>query len=173
MKEENCESRQANRNFKIMKALIFYQDFASAVKANAALQSLKLSTDTKVQWEVVPWRLDMLIFPPTRTEALVAAGDAHLMLFVGGLPQSLPFWLLDWLENWATARQVKDAALAVTAGTNEETPTLAAISELRQFATQHGLSFIMDSNIVRESWIDPLSIGTPSTEPYHRWGINE
>lgn len=143
------------------------------MKANAVLQNLKLPTDTRVEWEVVPLRLEMLKFPPTITEALVAATDAHLMLFVGTLPQSLPFWLLDWLKRWAAARQVKDAVVAVTAGADGMAPALPVIETLREFAGQHGLSFIMGADVVHEPWI-PQRVQQPrGFEAYRHWGINE
>lgn len=157
-----------------MKALIIYQDFASAMKANVTLQNLKLSPHARIDWEVVPWRMDMLRFPPTATDALMAATDAHLMLFAGRLPESVPFWLLDWLREWAAARHVKDAALGVTASANGEILSAAAISRLRQFTQEHGLNFIMDPNVMaREPWISPRAIDTPAVHPYRHWGIND
>ena len=156
-----------------MKALIIYQDVTSAARANAALQNLKVSAETRVGWEVVPWRLDMLKFPPSATEALAAASDAHLILFVGGLPQSLPFWLLDWLRKWAAARQIKEAALAITADANGDMPSKATISTLEQFAKEQELNFIWDTNLARESLIDPRLVDPRSIQPYVRWGINE
>jgi hypothetical protein len=156
-----------------MKALIIYQDFASAVKANTALQNLTLPADTRVEWEVVPIRMEMLKFPPTATEALVAATDAHLILFVGALSQSLPFWLLDWMQRWAAGRQVKDAVVAVTAGADGDAPTLPVIHVLRQFAGQNGLSFIIGADTIHEPWIPRRARGGPGFEAYRHWGINE
>ena len=176
MKSKCATAMGANElgyDFATMKALVIYQDFASATKANAVLHELKCPGETRIDWEVVPWRMDMLKFPPMATEALMAATDAHLMLFAGGLPQSLPFWLLDWLREWAAARQVKDAAVAVTAGPKGDTPPATVISTLHQFATDHGLSFIMDPNAVREAWIDPRPMENTSIQPYQRWGLNE
>ena len=106
-----------------MKALIIYREVASAIRANATLHSLKLSPSVTAGWEVLPWRMDMLKFPAAATEALIEARDAHLMLFAGGFPGSLPVWLLDWLARWTGVRQIKDAALAATAGTNGGTPS--------------------------------------------------
>ena len=99
-----------------MKALIIYQNFASAMKANAALQNLRLHGETRVGWEVVPVRMEMLKFPPTTTEALLATVDVHLVLFIGSFSQSLPYWVLDWLQRWAAVRRVKDAVVALNAG---------------------------------------------------------
>lgn len=156
-----------------MKALIIYQDFASAVKADTALQNLTLPADTRVEWEVVPMRMEMLKFPPTATEAVVAATDAHLVLFVGALSQSLPFWVLDWLQRWAAVRQVKDAVVAVTAGANGDAPALPVIHALREFAGQHGLSFIMGADTIHEPWITRRAQEARGFEAYRHWGINE
>ncbi|HXC36703.1 MAG TPA: hypothetical protein VNV43_12560 [Candidatus Acidoferrales bacterium] len=156
-----------------MKALIIYQDFASAVKANTALQNLTLPADTRVDWEVVPMRMEMLKFPPAATEALEAATDAHLVLFAGALSQSLPFWLLDWLQLWAAVRQVQDAIVAVTAGANGDAPALPVINALRQFAGQHGLSFIIGADTIHEPWIARRAQAGPGFEAYRHWGINE
>ncbi len=172
-----------------MKALIIYQDIASAIKANATLRSLKLCQDAKIECEVLPWRMDMLKFPPAATEALIEASDAHLILFAGGFPGSLPFWLLDWLERWAGVRQIKDAALAATAGTNGDTPSTITKSALRQFARKHRLHFIVAANVVHEDQsqfyeddssdmkmrlrIQSLPIHTPHLDSHQHWGINE
>jgi hypothetical protein len=155
--------------FGTMKALIIYQDFASAMKANSTLQKLKLSPDTKIDWEVVTWRMEMLRFPPTATEALIAAADAHLVLFAGGMPESIPFWLLDWLREWAATRQIEAAAIAVTAAANGDAPFATAISALRQFATEHDLGFIVDPDIVARA----ARIDAPSDQAFRHWGINE
>jgi hypothetical protein len=157
-----------------MKALIIYQDFASAMKANTTLQRLKLSADLRVDWEVIPWRMDMLRFPPTASEALITATGAHLLLFAGGIFESLPFWLQDWLREWAVTRKVKDAALAITAAANGGSASMAAMSLLRRFADEHDLSFIVDPNDVPGvAGLNPHSIDALSIQPHRHWGINE
>src|SRR5882672_6063426 len=108
-----------------MKALIIYDDFDSAFKANATLQHSAQKADCAVQWNIRPWRVDLLKFPPTADEALTEALDAHLIVFAGHSAQSLPFWLERWLEQWAKLRRVKDAALAVVSAGNS-----AAISSV-------------------------------------------
>jgi hypothetical protein len=128
-----------------MKALIIYYDFASAAKANAALQFSGQYPDVSVQWNISPWRIDLLKFPPTAEEALADAADAHLIVFAGGHNESLPFWLQDWLEKWAQSRLVKDVALAVVREGNADESPNWAMPELAEFATRHGLHFIFDS----------------------------
>ena len=125
-----------------MKALIIYQDFASAVKANGALQRTTLRADLHVQWNIRPWQLDLLKFPPTAEEVLADAVDAHLLLFSGCCVQWIPFWLQSWLENWAKRRQTVDAALAVVREENADMHSMAFMPELARFARRHSLSFI-------------------------------
>jgi hypothetical protein len=144
-----------------MKALIIYYDFASAAKANAALQFSGQYPDVNVQWNISPWRADLLKFPPTAEEALADAADAHLIVFAGGHAESLPFWLQDWLEKWAQDRLVKDVALAVIReGNADETPS-RAMPELAAFAARHGLHFIFDSQRMSGA----SSIESNSTRP--------
>jgi len=81
-----------------MKALIVYQDFAFALQANAALQHAVQYSDVWVQWNIRPWRVDLLKFPPSADEALADAADAHLIVFGSRCAQSFPFWLQEWLE---------------------------------------------------------------------------
>lgn len=130
-----------------MKALIIYDDFTSAVKANAALRHSAHSVDFSVQWNIRLWRADMLKFAPTSEAALSEAADAHLIVFVCRIAQSLPFWLEHWLEHWAKCRQIEDTALAVYCEGSADAPSIPAILELSQFATRHGLNFIFSDNM--------------------------
>ncbi|MEI9863940.1 MAG: hypothetical protein WDN00_05195 [Limisphaerales bacterium] len=132
----------------VMKALIIYRDFISAAKANSALQLSAHLTDIEVEWNVRPWRLDMLKFPPTADEALIDAADAHLILFAGDCAQSMPFWLQDWLELWAKHKQVTAAALAVMSAGCSKILTSSATLDLTQFAKVHGLEIIFDDRDV-------------------------
>jgi hypothetical protein len=131
-----------------MKALIIYDDFHSAIKANASLQYSAHKADLAVQWDIHPWRVDMLKFPPTADEALTEGLDAHLIVFAGHSAQSLPFWLERWLEQWAKHRRVKDAALAVIgAGSSEALSSASAKPDLSQFARRHDLNIIFDDDL--------------------------
>lgn len=130
-----------------MKALIIYDDFLFAAKANSALQHSEQNADLVVQWSIRPWRVDMLKFPPTAEEALTEALDAHLIVFAGRIARSLPFWLQDWLEHWAKCRQIKDAALAVIRAEIAGPLSAAAKSDLSQFARRHDMNLICDDNI--------------------------
>jgi hypothetical protein len=139
--------------FPTMKALILYNDFASAAKANAALQRSAQNVDPATRWDVKPWRVDMLRFPPTAEEALIEAIDAHLIVFAGGGAQALPFWLLNWLEHWAKCRRIDGASLAAIDSKRSGTFATPAASELASFAKRHGLSFIPSEGEVIEGKI--------------------
>jgi hypothetical protein len=166
-----------------MKALIIYDELSSFAKANAALQHSAQTTDVNVLWSIRPWRVDMLKFPPTADEALAEAIDAHLIVFAGRRAQSLPFWLQDWLEQWATYRRVEDAALAVMGTGNAEVPSAVTKSDLSQFARHRGLNVIFDDHFsagyldeskVPEFLIPPQTLDTKTPdEEYRDWGIND
>src|SRR5271154_5243666 len=170
-----------------MKALVIYDDFVCAEKANAALQHSAQNANVRVQWNIRPWRVDMLKFPPTAEEALTEAMDAHLIVFVGRRAQSLPFWLQDWLEHWVKCRQINDAALAVIGAGNAG--GMSSQSDLSQFAKRHGLSLIFDDlGVIENSLLHAESLNKPkpdvspfmpqvldktTLDSYRGWGINE
>ena len=138
-----------------MKALIIYQDPASAARVNLAMQRAGQNADASVQWNIRLWRVDLLKFPPSAEEALADAVDTHLIVFAGGIKQSLPFWLRHWLEYWAQRRQIKNAALAVSSDGIADALSISAAQELLDFATCHGLDFIFD---------DSATVALPSSE---------
>jgi hypothetical protein len=76
-----------------MTALIIYNDFGTAASANAVLQHSIQHRDISVQWQVRPWRLDVLELSPAAEEALNEAINARLIIFAGHLAQLTPSWL--------------------------------------------------------------------------------
>jgi len=155
-----------------MKALIVYDNFTAAAKANAALLSSAENVAPTVQWTVRPWRLNMLKFPPTADETLNDAADAHLIVFAGRCAQTFPFWLRHWLEHWAKFRQIKDAALAVF-WERSDGVSLSATLELSHFATCHGLAFIFDDSMELVPYAIGPASNSKSSEEYKGWGIND
>ena len=173
-----------------MKVVIIYDDFAFAAKANATLQRPERRTDVRVQWAIKAWHVNSLKDAATAEEALVEAVDAHLIVFAGRRPQSLPFWLHEWLERWVLIRQVQDAALAVIGKCDGRGLTRPVTPELSRFVRQHGLSFIIDEGPVAKDAADlfvrhsgerglPLpAVRSHFTDPathdsYRSWGIND
>jgi len=65
-----------------MKALIINDDFLSATKVNASLKYSARNANFVVQWNIKPWRVELLKFPPAVGDALPEAIDAHLIVFV-------------------------------------------------------------------------------------------
>ena len=110
-----------------MKALIIYDNFVSAARASAMPHHSAQFRSVGVSWNVVPWRLDVMKFPPTAEESLTEAMDAHLIVFAGHFAQWVPSWLQNWLEHWAKCRRIRDAALAVirAAGTNSSSNSMS------------------------------------------------
>ena len=130
-----------------MKAAIIYDDLKCASMANAMLERASYRADEVVLWNVKPWRLDLLILPPSRAEALKDTADVHLIVLALRRDQSLPVQLLDWLEHWAANRQVGEAALAVFSDGSGETLSASDLSELSWFAERHGLTLILNDGV--------------------------
>jgi hypothetical protein len=171
-------------------ALIIYDDFTFAARANATLQRSAHHLDMSIKWNVRPWRLDMLKFPPTAEEALNEAIDAHLIVFAGVTAKPLPAWLNDWLEHWAKCRRIDEAALAIIDDGNKHTSSPSTISEMSLFAKRRGLGFIVSDLTAAESdlsfsvhsmpeyklsllTIQPSPVTTSAHQSYHHWGIND
>ncbi|HWY78598.1 MAG TPA: hypothetical protein VN281_23485, partial [Verrucomicrobiae bacterium] len=76
-----------------MKALIIYDDFTGAVRAGAALQRATWSANVNADWDIRPWRTDVLRVASAADEALKEAADADLIVFAGSGAYSLPVWL--------------------------------------------------------------------------------
>ncbi len=127
-----------------IKALLIYDDFASAVKANMALQRVSEQADLSVLWNIRPWCVDVLRLLPAADKALNEAIDAHLIVFAGNRAQSNPSWLQRWLEQWATCRSINDAALAVIADGGQQTLSSSVSSGITEFARRHKLEIIFN-----------------------------
>jgi hypothetical protein len=88
---------------------------------------------------------------------------------------------MDWLECWATRRQIQEAALAVWDGGCAGTHLARARPELSQFAWHHGLSLIFDDSALIEDKSSmvasdqmPLHIlEPPGRNQFRNWGIND
>jgi hypothetical protein len=173
-----------------MNAVIVYDDVDFASKAKALLGRAAHRADEALLWTVKPWRIELLILPPSAARALQDAAEAHLIVLAVRRPADLSPRLLDWLEKWAACRQVQDAALALfDGGTGDMLPGTAA-PELSQFAERHGLSFIfgdvgpteVESALLVQSLHERAAARTPTLEHileqsgqgyYQHWGINE
>ena len=173
-----------------MNAVIIYDEFDYATKAKATLERAAHRTDETTHWGVRLWRVDVLKLPPAAEAALAEAVEAHLIMLAVRQIQSLLPWLVDWLERWATCRQVQEAALAVWDGGNADTRSARVTPELTQFAGRYGLSLIFDDNALvedkssmfasdlheREVTLTPTLqhiLERPVRDNHQQWGINE
>src|ERR1700704_2606078 len=116
-----------------IKTLIIYEGFHRVVKAIAALERAPNDADATLAWNIWPWRVDMLQFPAIAAEALIEAIEAHLIVLAGLRAQSLPVWLPDWLEQWATHRPIEDAAPAIIGRRNDHMFSAPPPPELSRF----------------------------------------
>ena len=125
-----------------MNAMILYEESDCAKQASALLERASDRADAATRWNVRPWRLTMLHWPPLAQQALKDAAEAHLIVLAVRRMAESPPWLLNWLEVWAARREVPEAALAVFDGGNGDQLSASATPELSAFAQRHGLSFI-------------------------------
>ena len=170
-----------------MNAVIIYDRFDLASKAKAMLERAAHRTNETMHWSFKPWRVDVLKLPPAAETALAEAAEAHLIVLAVRQVQSL---LVDWLERWATFRQVQEAALAVWDGGNADTRRAREIPELSQFAGRHGLSLLLDDNALvadkssmfasdlRKREVSMTAtlqriLAQPVRDHYEHWGIND
>jgi hypothetical protein len=173
-----------------MKALILYDDFVIAAMANAALHRSAQNDNFTVQWNISPWRMDMLKFTRTAQEALAEAIDSHLIVLASNNIKLLPLWLQGWLELWVKNRRIEEAALAIFCLEKAASSSSLSALDLPQFAKRHGLSvFFHDRHAARDGSYFPLgsaikhelgvlqptqpAIHVQSQHPFRQWGINE
>jgi hypothetical protein len=94
-----------------------------------------------MEWDVKPWRLDLLKPSVLAETALAETADMDLIVVVLSKTHLLPETLLDWLGRWAERRQIRDAALMVLCPEETAGPR-SAWSRLKEFAEWRGLLFL-------------------------------
>lgn len=137
-----------------MRAVIIYDELNLAAMANVLLVSAGQQSVENAHWNVVPWRVDILENSPAASVSLGEAMNAHLIVLALRPARRLPGRLMEWLESWATRRQVQDAALAIFKCRDQSRDglTSSVTCELSGFAQRHGLAFIFDDgDTVEES----------------------
>jgi hypothetical protein len=148
-----------------MNAMIIYDTFDFAVRANARLERAAHRADKATHWNVNLWRVDVLKLPPAIEAALAEAADAHLiMLAISHVESGLPS-LVAWLESWATGKQIREAALAIWDGESADTHLATSAPELSQFGKRHGLSLICNSHAQFDEVLEQ-----PLRADDHHWG---
>ena len=119
-----------------MIAVIIYDKYDFATKANAMLERAAQRTGETEHWRVKPWRADILKLPPAAEEALAEAAEAHLILLAMRQVQSFLPWLLGWLERWAVCRRFMRPAWPCGV---VETPTQARCKRCQSCRTLPGV----------------------------------
>ena len=173
-----------------MNAVIIYDDLNVAAKAKAALERAAFRADEALLWTVEFWRLDMLILPPVTEAVLAKAAEAHLIMLAVRQAQLLPAWLLDWLERWATCREVQDAALALLEGGTGNALSAPPPPQMSRLAERYGLGLIFgdvrptaDDSVVLARGLGQCEVSAtsalrhtivaPSHDYDRNWGIND
>jgi len=179
-----------NSKFNDLKVLIVYDDVTRAANVNAILHRVAHRADMAVNWDIRPWRLNMLKLPATAGLVLRDAVDAHLIVFAVRTINKLHVWLINWLERWATLRQTPDAALALVGDGTAQASTAPATVAMSRFARQNGLGFFFNNhgkinnkqafpNPIRNEEVSyvlppsPLVRPAPNSSAHLAWGINE
>jgi hypothetical protein len=170
-----------------LKAAVIYDDFDFAARTAALLERAAIRSDEVMQWDVKPWRLDLLKPSALAEAALAETADADLIVVALSKTHLPPDLLLDWLERWAARREIQDAALMVLCPEETAGPT-SSWDRLKEFATERGLLFVGSRRVpeegdstdfVHQLWrrkqhVTPtLSWSADPPRPLRHWGINE
>jgi len=123
-----------------MKAMVIYDTFVLAAKANSLLQRAAGKSSCEIEWDIRPWRANLLNLPGFVDEARTEATEAHLIVIALENLNSIPFWLEQWLEAWAAERKFEEAALAVLSP--DPHGSLALFPQAYRLASRQGLTFI-------------------------------
>src|SRR5688572_21990179 len=95
-----------------LKALLIYDDFEFVANATTLLDLMSPPSDRAeakdVGWNVKSYRLAALNQKPSADSALMEALDADLVVLAIRNTETLPAWMTDWLESWATRRKFED-----------------------------------------------------------------
>jgi hypothetical protein len=124
-----------------LKAAIIYDDFEFAARTAALLEHAAVRSDETTQWDIKPWRLDLLRPSALGDAALAETADADLVVIALGRTHLPPDSLLNWLERWAERRMVPNAALMVLCPEETAGP-MSSWERLKEFAGRQGLLFL-------------------------------
>jgi hypothetical protein len=130
-----------------MRAVIVCDSFAFAAKATAALRHVGFGAGVNVRWAVKCWPLNALNESEVVKMTLGESSNVHLIVFSTHSARRFPLFLRNWLGRWAALRKVPDAALGVIRADDDSELAEPACSELRQFAEEHGLNFIIGEGL--------------------------
>jgi hypothetical protein len=170
-----------------LKAAVIYDDFDFAARTAALLERAAIRSDEAMEWDVKPWRLDLLKPSSLADAALDETLDADLIVVALCKTHLLPDELMAWLEHWAAHRQIGNAALLVLCPEETAGP-MSSWNRLKEFAEWRGLLFLGSHNLqsdvestdlVHQLWQRKQPADTelpgsadPAQAPRH-WGVNE
>lgn len=145
-----------------MKAAIFYDQIALALRTSNLLQSVGPKKEFKIHWDIDFCHTGILRFPSVADEALRLTADADLIVFSGCSANSLRPWTIQWLERWASSRLNEHSILALAdAEISDICPPVDAFV-LSEFARRHNIGFVAWGNDIRRH-IQSLSSRGPRT----------
>jgi hypothetical protein len=133
-----------------MKAIIVCNESTFVAKARSILERVAERVGLTLGWTVKRWSIHALRRATTSEKALLESADAHLVLIPGEYASSLPSHLRDWLERWATLRQVEEAAIGLIDETAPCASTDTERLQLRMLIYKHGLKLITNRPAIRK-----------------------
>jgi hypothetical protein len=168
-------------------AVILYDEISSGFRAKDVCDRLAFGLPGDVGLRVSLWRTDVLKDSAESTLALSEAAAADVVVLALRSAKLLSKVVRDWLENWAAAKHVEDAALVVLAGQEEEGLSPVAAHQLHEFAMSHGLDCFCESEQTQADQpatflLKPGQL--PQSDPplppfperpgqYAHWGLND
>jgi hypothetical protein len=160
----------------VLKAVIICDDFAFAAKANATLRRVGYQSGLEAQWIIKCWPINALNDTLLAEQALAETLDAHLIVFPARCARSLQSRVLDWLEAWASRRQIPAVALGFINDAYATDATTTVCPQLSRFIHKHDLNFIIDEGRGVEKAVR-IPIGFSSARAvrnsFRAYGINE
>ncbi|HZR18768.1 MAG TPA: hypothetical protein VFE51_15880 [Verrucomicrobiae bacterium] len=173
-----------------MKAIIFYDDVASAARAVVILRRCMSLARGGARWDIKPWCVGVLKLPLAADEALIESIDADVIVFAALRAPTLPKSLKEWLQWWNLRRQSREPAVVITRAYYDARRS-GFDHELLSFAAQNELDLIVEANppvgdrladelvqpkmSLPQAAMDEATMGAAVTPhySYRNWGINE
>jgi hypothetical protein len=132
-----------------MNAIILYDSFGLASEANILLQRASANAGSSTDWNVTPWRTQMLRSQMFSRLALNEAADAHLVICAWMNSRNFNQWIEDWLEQWISCHPGEELAIAIL-GENDDIRSCSVTTELSRFSELHGVSLIIGQTEIPE-----------------------
>jgi hypothetical protein len=170
-----------------LKAAVIYDDFDYAARTATLLERAAVHAGEAMQWDVKPWRLDLLKPSSLAAAALDETVDADLIVVALCQTHRLSDELMEWLEQWAAHRQIGDAAMMGLCP-EETAGSRSSWNRLKTFAEWQGLLFLGHHNVPNDAesadiahqlWQRKQPVGPALRWPLdskrapRHWGINE